>query len=252
SGVPVGQGVGDDGVNGASSGVSVGQGAADDGANGVVSGASGGGPTEGAHVPGTLSTPGGGPTHVETKTSKASVGTTTPSIDQNKKQARHTISGGAQDIQGPGGHHVFSGGAQDVESVSTPLAHADRDVPDLKDIPDNINQMPLELFNNLTKADADKMRALELAKMAQYKSQAMRGELVDKDLVIKYFGLLYTVDTNQLKVLGSKLAPILAGIFEIEDDEKTLAATQTIDDEIIKILKSTKAIMDKFENETSN
>lgn len=101
-------------------------------------------------------------------------------------------------------------------------------------------------FNNLAKIHVDKAHKLETLLKVRVERQHKRRELIERTLVQSVFSKLYSVDVNELRTLGAKLAPALCGIMGCDDPEVVLAVEKTIDGEIIKSLAHIKRLMDEF------
>lgn len=103
----------------------------------------------------------------------------------------------------------------------------------LEEILDAIENMDL---TKLPAAQVDKIRKLEVAFKTRTERMQKRGQLIDRGLVASVFGKLYMIDTNQLRTVGAKLAPNIAGRFGAEDPAAQLEVEKIIDDEITKVL----------------
>jgi hypothetical protein len=98
----------------------------------------------------------------------------------------------------------------------------------------------------LTGADVQKVARLESALKTRVEREAKRGQLIERKLVQTVFGRLYQIDSNQLKTLGAKLAPDIAGEMGIEDTGSLLRIEQKIDEEVSKMLAHIKRLIDDF------
>lgn len=115
---------------------------------------------------------------------------------------------------------------------------------DGEDVHDLLKNLSAEGLSRLKKADIDKLKSLETMLKTQVDRQLKRRELIDRSLVAAVFGELYTVDSNELKTLGPKVAADVAGLCDCDDPEKILLVEQRIDGEIVKVLAHIKQIMD--------
>lgn len=111
-----------------------------------------------------------------------------------------------------------------------------------------------EVLNRLSSFDIRKLSSGDVAKVARLESalktrverEVKRKELIDRDIVRTVFGKIYTIETNELKTIGTKLAAELAGMFETEDPKKMLAVEKKIDNEIAKSLAHIKRVINDF------
>lgn len=101
-------------------------------------------------------------------------------------------------------------------------------------------------FTTLPKIQIDKIHKLEALLKVRVERQHKRRELIERSLVQSVFSRLYTVDVNELRTLGAKLAPAISGILGCDDPEVVLAVEKTIDNEVIKSLSHIKRIVNDF------
>lgn len=101
-------------------------------------------------------------------------------------------------------------------------------------------------IRNLTPADVGKVARLESALKTRVEREHKRGLLIDRAAVQTVFGKLYQIDTNEFKVLGASLAPLVAGALGVEDPEKILQVERMIDEKVIKVLAHSKRVLDDF------
>jgi len=114
---------------------------------------------------------------------------------------------------------------------------------DLEAILDAISRLDL---SRLSGADIQKVARLETALKTRVEREAKRGLLIERRLVQTVFGRLYQIDSNEMKTLGAKIAPDLAGEFGVEDPEVLLRVEKRIDDEVLKVLAHIKRLLDDF------
>jgi hypothetical protein len=93
------------------------------------------------------------------------------------------------------------------------------------------------------KIDIDKLKNLEGLLKIRVERQHKRRELIERSLVQSVFGKLYMIDSNELRVLGARLAPDVAGLLGVDDAEKVLAVEQRIDGEVLKILAHIQRVL---------
>jgi phage terminase Nu1 subunit (DNA packaging protein) len=109
-----------------------------------------------------------------------------------------------------------------------------------------VNPTVLDDEDTISTATAAKLKLIEQIKHTHIKNLELRGDLVSKELVQRYFSKLYMVDQNELKPIAAKVAPNIAAVFKSNDSEKILETTKIIEDEIYKCLNHIKRIMDDF------
>jgi len=103
-----------------------------------------------------------------------------------------------------------------------------------------------EEFNEISEAFTNKLKTLQQIQDIKTRTDRARRKLIDRDLVAKMFGKIYTVDVNEFRMLGMNLAPELASIFNVDDPALVLAATERIDKEVYAILEHIKDILNGF------
>ncbi len=99
-------------------------------------------------------------------------------------------------------------------------------------------------LKRLPKSEIDKLKAMEQMLKAQIDRKIKRKELIPRALVQSVFGVLYTIDANELKTLGSKVSAEVAGICGTDDPEAVLLVEKRIEQEVTKILAHIKQILD--------
>ena len=138
------------------------------------------------------------------------------------------------------GHKVFGiGGRQ--EYAPAPVTDGDLDTLGAEVM---LEDLSAEDLGKLPKATIDKFKSMEQMLKAQIERKIKRRELIDRKLVQAVFGELYTVDSNELKTLGSKVSADVAGMCDCDEPEKILRVEQRIDREVAKVLTHIKQILD--------
>jgi hypothetical protein len=92
----------------------------------------------------------------------------------------------------------------------------------------------------IDRATAERLKIIEQARAMQIKREQMRGELVDRKTVSRIMNMLYKIDTGELKPLGDTLAPEIAAICGVDDDEIKHQINERIEKEIYKTLEHIK------------
>jgi len=103
-------------------------------------------------------------------------------------------------------------------------------------------------IQSMSYADVQKVQKIESALKTRVERQQKRGELIERTIVKTLFGKIYQVDVQELRTLGSKIAPEVAGLMGIDDPSMILMVEQRIDGEILKSLAHIKHIIDEFLN----
>ncbi len=101
-------------------------------------------------------------------------------------------------------------------------------------------------LRNMTPSEVGKVARLESALKTRVSRQAQRRELVDRLVIQRVFGKIYMIEANELRTLGGKIAPDLAGILGIDDPEVTLNIEKQIDDEVLKSMRHIQRIISDF------
>jgi hypothetical protein len=107
----------------------------------------------------------------------------------------------------------------------------------------------VEIPVSLDMADLNDLRIQkerEIIREKQLKNEKLRGDLVDRKAVSKVFNKLWSVDSNQLIPLATKLAPEIASICGVEDPEVITKVREKIDKEIWGVLGHCKRIMSDY------
>lgn len=97
-------------------------------------------------------------------------------------------------------------------------------------------------------SDLSNLRILkerEIIRGKQLANEELRGKLIDKKVVANIFNKLWSIDTSQLVPLATKIAPELASICGVEDQEKITKIREKLDKEIWRILGSCKRLMNE-------
>jgi hypothetical protein len=103
----------------------------------------------------------------------------------------------------------------------------------------NLHLIPQDLIK--------KIKEFEQGAKAKQDRLVKRGELIERTVVKQVFARIHTTDSNQWKTLEDKLVPILCGIFDAQDGgPESIKARKTISDEVVKILRYNKRLIDNF------
>ncbi len=102
------------------------------------------------------------------------------------------------------------------------------------------------MIGGYSKTQIDIQKSVAQIQEIQLKVDERRRKLISRELVDRFFGKLYLVDSNEWKTLPDRLAPEMAAIFENDDPEKILEVSKRIDKEVYRTLSHVKRMMDDF------
>ena len=104
-----------------------------------------------------------------------------------------------------------------------------------------------QLYGDRNALEIAKLRAqLEAMKM---KNEKERGDLVKGDVCDAILRSIFNIESTELLTLGSRLAPELSAIFEVNDPAKAIKASGLIDAEVQTALDHIKAVILRFLDE---
>lgn len=98
----------------------------------------------------------------------------------------------------------------------------------------------------ISRTAGEKLLILEKVKSLQIKTERERGDLVSKILITQFIGKLYTIDTNELQILGNKIAPEIAAICGVDNNRIITKVAEKLDKEIFKCLQHIKRLMNDY------
>ncbi len=98
----------------------------------------------------------------------------------------------------------------------------------------------------LSISSIDKLKVISQTRQIQIKTKKERQELISRELISKVFAKLYMVDVNELRTLGANLAPEIAALAAIDDDEIIIKVGEAIEKEVFAVLQHIKRIVDDF------
>ena len=123
---------------------------------------------------------------------------------------------------------------------------------DFSDVPPDI----LEALENgsltvgqamrLSKVTLGKLKDFYAARKTKIESQQKRGELIDREVVVKAFGRLHNIDQNQFLVSKTKIASRMASAFNFTDPSMNTKIEEILEEEFYKILNNIKIEIKKF------
>lgn len=98
----------------------------------------------------------------------------------------------------------------------------------------------------LPQSSAEKLKTISQIRQLQVKTKKDRQELISRKLISKIFAKLYMVDVNEWRTLGAHLAPEIAAIAGIDDDETIIKVGEAIEKEVFIVLQHVKRIVNDF------
>lgn len=101
-------------------------------------------------------------------------------------------------------------------------------------------------YGAVTQANVNALKAMEQIEQIRLKTQKERQELVSRDLVKRVFAKIYTIDVNELRTIGDKLAPDIAALCDVDDAETILKVNQRIEKEVYKSLHHIKRLVSDY------
>lgn len=101
--------------------------------------------------------------------------------------------------------------------------------------------------NEIIKLKIQKER--EILKEKQIKNDLFRGKLIKREDVTQVFNKIYSVDSGHLKTLPQRIGPEIASICGVSDSIIINKVMEKIDDEVYRILKSYKKVMNDWLSE---
>jgi len=87
------------------------------------------------------------------------------------------------------------------------------------------------------------------AENSRLKAETEQGKLVERDLVEALFYKIGTIMNNDLLQRGERNAAIIAGKFEIADDEKVIEIRQMLEEDDMRTIKAIKSELKQFSKE---
>lgn len=140
-----------------------------------------------------------------------------------RQQAPPVISASVSRPRKP---EVHSGTVVDAEAILSQLATTD--------------------VRALHPQDVAKVARLESAMKTRVEREHKRGVLIERDTVRTVFARLYSIDSNELQTLGSRLAPAVCGRLGVEDPASVLSVEQMIDEHVFKVLAHIKRVFNDY------
>ena len=94
--------------------------------------------------------------------------------------------------------------------------------------------------------DVGKYQKLQQALKNAQERKKNRGELVERSLIKKAFGILYAIEQNQLKPIADKAPSEIAGIYGDDGNDKKIKVTQLLHSDIMDVLTHISIEFEKF------
>ncbi len=101
-------------------------------------------------------------------------------------------------------------------------------------------------LEDLSQNSVEKLKTITQIRQLQVKTKKERQELISRKLISKVFAKLYMIDVNELRTLGANLAPEIAAIAAIDDDEIIIKVGEAIEKEVFTVLQHVKRIINDF------
>lgn len=98
----------------------------------------------------------------------------------------------------------------------------------------------------LSQSSAEKLKTIAQIRQLQIKTKKDRQDLISRKLISKIFAKLYMIDVNEWCTLGANLAPEIAAIAAIDDDETIIKVGEIIEKEVFIVLQHVKRIVNDF------
>lgn len=110
----------------------------------------------------------------------------------------------------------------------------------------SINIDNLDDISGIDRHEAERLKVIADIESKRLKTEEARKKLISRELVRKVFGQLYIIDTNEFKTLGANVAPKVAAIAGVDDNQKILQMVESIDKEVHLILEHIKRELNDF------
>jgi hypothetical protein len=98
-------------------------------------------------------------------------------------------------------------------------------------------------YGAVTQANVNALKAMEQIEQIRLKTQKERQQLVERELIKRVFSKIYTIEVNELRIIGDTLAPEIASYFNSDDSEAILKTNQRIESEVYKALNHIKRLI---------
>ena len=129
---------------------------------------------------------------------------------------------------------------------TAPVPAAGGKTPQVVDLEGIIDALGGIDISRLGTNEVQKVARLEAAYKTRVDREIKRGDLISRIVVQTVFGKLHTIDVNELRTLGMKLAPAVCGLCGVEDAATVLKVEGVIDAEVFKTLKHIKRVLNDF------
>ncbi len=132
--------------------------------------------------------------------------------------------------------------SQNAES-SPPKAETENAILPFRDV--NFEDLSCHL-ENLTQSSIIKLKDIAHVRQLQVRTKKERQELISRRLISKVFAKLYMIDVNEWRTLGANLAPEIAAVAAIDDNEIIIKVGEIIEKEVFIVLRHVKRIVNDF------
>lgn len=110
----------------------------------------------------------------------------------------------------------------------------------------DLDDLEMSVLGLPPKAKADLKKIIEQVKLLELRREEKRKQLIPRDLVRNILSKMYIIENNEFKPLGTRVAPDIAAICEVDDPAKILLIDERIEAEVYKILEHMKIEINRF------
>ncbi|MEE9499575.1 MAG: hypothetical protein V3V24_09580 [Nitrospinaceae bacterium] len=108
-------------------------------------------------------------------------------------------------------------------------------------------------LGSLDISQLDRLKTIEQTLKIRQQREAARGDLIPRSTVKIIFNKLHAVDNSEFKTMEDRLTPAICGIFgEPDDSDNALEIRKMLNNEIIKILRHSKRIINDYLQNTGS
>ena len=108
-------------------------------------------------------------------------------------------------------------------------------------------------LGQLGSSELDRMKTIEQTLKIRQQREAARGELIPRNSVKIIFAKLHAVDNAEFKTMEDRLTPAICGVFgEPDDSDHALEIRKLLNNEIIKVLRHSKRIINTYLQNTGS
>lgn len=101
-------------------------------------------------------------------------------------------------------------------------------------------------FEGLSRPEAERLKIIEELEDKRIKNQRARQELLDRTLVSRVFQQLYQIDINGFRGLPASVAPLIAAVLQLEEQQAITKIEEIVSQEVFKVLDRVRDVLNKF------